>query len=76
MFVIDEAHCIYQNGVPDFRKEYEQLSQLKIHFPNAVISSFTATADEDTRIDITKKLNDGKAKIFYLVLIGQICHYQ
>ncbi len=65
MFVIDEAHCISKWGA-DFRKEYEQLSELKNHFPNSVITSFTATADEDTRLDIKKKLNDSKAKVFLL----------
>ena len=54
MFVIDEAHCISKWGA-DFRKEYEQLAELKNHFSDSVISSFTATADEDTRLDISKK---------------------
>ena len=63
MFVVDEAHCISKWGA-DFRKEYEQLSELKNHFPDSIISSFTATADIDTRIDIVKKLNDNNAKTF------------
>ena len=67
MFVIDEAHCISKWGA-DFRKEYEQLAELKNHFPDSVISSFTATADEDTRLDISKKVNDGNTKSFFIRL--------
>ena len=63
MFVVDEAHCISKWGA-DFRKEYEQLSELKNHFPDSIISAFTATADIDTRNDIVKKLNDNKSKTF------------
>ncbi len=63
MFVIDEAHCISKWG-SDFRKEYEQLKDLQYHFPNAIISAFTATADEETRADINNKLTNNKAKIF------------
>ena len=51
MFVIDEAHCISKWGA-DFRKSYEQLKDLKTFFPEAIISAFTATADEETREDI------------------------
>ena len=63
MFVVDEAHCISKWGA-DFRKEYEQLSELKNHFFDSIISAFTATADIDTRNDIVKKLNDNKSKTF------------
>ncbi len=63
MFVVDEAHCISKWG-SDFRREYELLKELKIHFPNAIISAFTATADEETRNDINNKLTSGTGKIF------------
>ena len=63
MFVIDEAHCISKWGA-DFRVEYEKLKILQHHFPNAVISAFTATADQETRSDINKKLTNNKGKIF------------
>ena len=63
MFVVDEAHCISKWG-SDFRKDYEQLKALKTYFPNAIISAFTATADEETREDINKKLTEGNGKIF------------
>lgn len=62
MFVIDEAHCISKWGA-GFRPEYEQLSELKDHFPETVLSAFTATADKATRADIVKKLTGGKAQI-------------
>ena len=62
MFVIDEAHCISKWGA-SFRPEYERLSLLKNKFPQAIITAFTATADYSTRIDISNKLTNGKAKI-------------
>ena len=63
MFVIDEAHCISKWG-SDFRREYELLKELQNYFPEAIISAFTATADEETRADINNKLSNGKGKIF------------
>ena len=63
MFVVDEAHCISKWG-SDFRREYELLKELQNHFPKAIISAFTATADEETRNDINNKLTNGTGKIF------------
>ena len=63
MFVVDEAHCISKWG-SDFRREYELLKELQYHFPEAIISAFTATADEETRADINNKLTNGEGKIF------------
>ena len=60
MFVVDEAHCISKWG-SDFRREYELLKELQNHFPEAIISAFTATADEETRADINNKLTKGRA---------------
>lgn len=62
MFVVDEAHCVSKWG-PAFRPEYDQLSQLKDMFPEAVIAAFTATADEGTREDIARKLFASKGQI-------------
>lgn len=63
MFVVDEAHCISKWG-PSFRPDYEDLSKLSEMFPNAVISAFTATADEATRADIVTKLSGGNGITF------------
>ena len=62
MFVVDEAHCISKWGA-NFRPEYEALSGLKLAFPDAVFSAYTATADEATRRDIAVKLFDGQGEI-------------
>ena len=62
LFVIDEAHCISKWG-QSFRKDYEALSQIKNLFKKSNIVGFTATADETTRLDISKKIADGYAKI-------------
>ena len=55
LFAIDEAHCISQWG-PAFRPEYAELACLKDRFPNTPIAALTATADEETRADISDKL--------------------
>lgn len=62
MFVVDEAHCISKWGF-SFRPEYESLSNLRIYFPGATLSAFTATADTATRKDIASKLFGGEGDI-------------
>ena len=62
LFVIDEAHCISKWG-QSFRKDYEELSRLKLLFPDSNIVGFTATADNSTRLDIVEKIAGGNAKI-------------
>jgi ATP-dependent DNA helicase RecQ len=62
MFVVDEAHCISKWGF-SFRPEYEALSNLRVRFPRATLSAFTATADAATRQDIATKLFAGKGDI-------------
>ena len=61
-FVIDEAHCISRWGAA-FRPDYEALSKLKDFFPDANIAAFTATADKQTRHDISDKLGIEKSNI-------------
>lgn len=59
MFVVDEAHCISKWGA-SFRPEYERLSTLPDHFPDATFAAFTATADSATQRDIADKLFRGQ----------------
>ncbi len=60
--VIDEAHCISQWG-HSFRPEYDQLRDLRGHFPDAAIAAMTATADQVTRDDIVAALFGGDAHV-------------
>ncbi|RUW32949.1 ATP-dependent DNA helicase RecQ, partial [Mesorhizobium sp. M1E.F.Ca.ET.041.01.1.1] len=55
LIAVDEAHCISQWG-PAFRREYEDLAQLRDIFPKVPIIALTATADETTRTDISARL--------------------
>ena len=63
LIAVDEAHCISQWGA-SFRPEYDMLSGLKEAFPGVPIGAFTATADEATRRDISRKLFAGAAEEF------------
>ena len=58
---IDEAHCVSMWG-HDFRPEYRRLGELKEHFPGVAFHTYTATATEHVRKDISKqlRLNDPK----------------
>ena len=50
-FVIDEVHCVSHWG-QDFRKDYLELKQLKIRYPNVPILGLTATATDKVKGDI------------------------
>jgi ATP-dependent DNA helicase RecQ len=54
-FAIDEAHCISEWG-HEFRPEYRLLSRLRVHFPQAPIAAFTASATQRVRHDILHQL--------------------
>ncbi|STX50877.1 Superfamily II DNA helicase [Legionella busanensis] len=73
LFAIDEAHCISQWG-HDFRPEYALLGKLKLHFPEIPIIALTATADQQTRLDIVAKLNY-KPKIYLASFNRPNIHY-
>jgi ATP-dependent DNA helicase RecQ len=63
LFAIDEAHCVSQWG-HDFRPEYIKLSILHERFPNVPRIALTATADQQTRAEITLRLQLGEARQF------------
>ncbi len=57
MIAVDEAHCVSQWG-HDFRPDYLRIGELKRSL-NVPLAAFTATADAETRQEITEKLFDG-----------------
>ena len=59
----DEAHCISQWG-HDFRPEYQQIGKICAALNGVQMLGFTATADEQTRQDISEKLFPAQPKIF------------
>jgi len=60
--VVDEAHCVVQWG-KEFRPCFLQLKELKVVFANAPMLALTATASEDMRKSIGKKLDMKEQKV-------------
>lgn len=63
LFAIDEAHCVSQWG-HDFRPEYIRLSVLHERFPHVPRVALTATADQQTREEIMRRLQLEDARQF------------
>ena len=63
LFAIDEAHCVSQWG-HDFRKDYLSLSLLHERFPAVPRIALTATADAQTREEISIRLALQNARQF------------
>ena len=63
LFAIDEAHCVSQWG-HDFRPDYLQLSMLHERWPDVPRIALTATATEQTHLEIQKRLQLENAKHF------------
>jgi ATP-dependent DNA helicase RecQ len=57
MIAVDEAHCVSQWG-HDFRPDYLRIGELR-RMLDVPLAAFTATADSETREEITQKLFDG-----------------
>jgi ATP-dependent DNA helicase RecQ len=63
LFAIDEAHCVSQWG-HDFRPDYLQLSMLHERWPAVPRIALTATATEQTHLEIQKRLQLTDARHF------------
>lgn len=63
LIAIDEAHCVSQWG-HDFRPEYVQIGLLRDRFAQVPFLALTATADEQTRGDVLKRLQLKEPEVF------------
>jgi len=63
LFAIDEAHCVSQWG-HDFRPDYLQLSMLHERWPTVPRIALTATATEQTHLEIQRRLQLTDARHF------------
>ncbi|MGI3164001.1 DNA helicase RecQ [Pseudooceanicola sp. 200-1SW] len=57
LIAVDEAHCVSQWG-HDFRPDYLRIGELRQAL-DVPLAAFTATADEETRAEIVRRLFDG-----------------
>jgi len=55
LLAVDEAHCVSQWG-HDFRPDYLKIGDLRKQLGDIQTTAFTATADEETRAEIVRKL--------------------
>ncbi|MEM7523335.1 MAG: DNA helicase RecQ [Pseudomonadota bacterium] len=60
---VDEAHCVSQWG-HDFRPDYLRIGELRERLGRPQVAAFTATADEETRAEIIRKLFDAPPRTF------------
>ncbi|MES2094807.1 MAG: DNA helicase RecQ [Actinomycetota bacterium] len=63
LFAIDEAHCVSQWG-HDFRPDYLRLSMLHERWPAVPRIALTATATEQTHLEIQQRLQLADARHF------------
>lgn len=63
LLAVDEAHCVSQWG-HDFRPDYLKIGELRESLGNPQVAAFTATADEETRAEIARKLFITAPRIF------------
>jgi ATP-dependent DNA helicase RecQ len=63
LFAIDEAHCVSQWG-HDFRPDYLRLSILHERWPSVPRIALTATATDQTHLEIQKRLQLSDARHF------------
>jgi ATP-dependent DNA helicase RecQ len=64
LIAVDEAHCVSQWG-HDFRPDYLRIGDLRRAL-NVPLAAFTATADEETRQEVVRRLFDGQEPTTYL----------
>ncbi|MFT4783052.1 MAG: ATP-dependent DNA helicase RecQ, partial [Paracoccaceae bacterium] len=63
LIAVDEAHCVSQWG-HDFRPDYLQIGRLRTQL-GVQLAAFTATADEETREEIIRRLfDDAEPQVF------------
>src|ERR1700733_13555122 len=63
LIAVDEAHCISQWGY-DFRPPYLHIADLRELHPTVPVLALTATATEEVRIDIQRKLQFKDSLVF------------
>ncbi|MEM8698945.1 MAG: DNA helicase RecQ [Pseudomonadota bacterium] len=63
LLAVDEAHCVSQWG-HDFRPDYLRIGDLRAALGGVQTAAFTATADQGTRDEITRRLFPTPPEIF------------